>query len=121
VRKSTTILCHAVADAIFFCIIHRALYIQELLLGTVEENSQNVISSMLQDMSMVPNEAVEALQFIDSSELGAQAQAQAPPQQQPLQLGGGAEAMKKSFMRKKEMVDEGGKKQQKAKVASARK
>ncbi|KAG5683438.1 hypothetical protein PVAND_012719 [Polypedilum vanderplanki] len=96
----------------------RALYIQELLLGTVDENSQNVISNMMNNLS-VQNETVEEpAQQIDSNELGA-AQAQAPPP--PLES---AEAMKKSFMRKKEMstVDEGGKKQQqKAKVVSARK
>lgn len=95
----------------------RALYIQELLLGTVDENSQNVITpTPLESVATLVEPAIQQLQRMtvaDDEHTGA---AQGT-------VYHGNEAMKKSFMRKKEMstVDEGGKKQQKTKVANARK
>ncbi|XP_070506395.1 E3 ubiquitin-protein ligase KCMF1-like [Chironomus tepperi] len=94
----------------------RALYIQELLLGTVDENSQNVITPMpLQSVATIVEPAIQQFQRMtvdDEHNGGAQGT-----------VYHGNEAMKKNFMRKKEMssVDDGGKKQQKGKVANARK
>lgn len=116
-----------------FC---RALYIQELLLGTVDENSQNVITATTPvaaralSLSITSEECPEAIALahdvmmleIDADEQhGAQA-LQLQPVHHHHHSGSGtdaATAMKKSFIRKKEMtaVDEGGKKQ-KSKVSS---
>lgn len=105
----------------------RALYVQELLLGTVDENSQNVITNTPAEVSITSivdeqSAAVAQMNLEDDMEDHAAAQA-LQHQQQHHHAGGGPEAaMKKSFMRKKEMtaVDDGGKKQ-KSKVSNTRK
>lgn len=95
------------------------------MLGTVDENSQIVISNTpAADVSMtsiVDEQSAAVAQInldVDDVEEHA-AQAQALQHQQQQHHGGQEAAMKKSFMRKKEM-DDGGKKQ-KSKVSNTRK
>lgn len=98
----------------------RALYIQELLLGTVDENSQNVITPVAAGEAISLAHEVMMLEIDADEQHGAQA-LQLPPVHHHHSGSGqdAATAMKKSFIRKKEMtaVDEGGKKQ-KSKVSS---
>jgi hypothetical protein len=111
--------------------LDRSLYIQELLLGTINEHSHNVIRDTpvaAVDVT-TPDELAAAVAQVtmldvDIEEQHAAAQA-LPHHHHHHSAGGGAEAaaaMKKSFIRKKEMtsVEEGGKKQ-KSKVSNTRK
>lgn len=97
-------------------------------MGTVDENSQNVISNTpaaanevsLPSIVDEQSAAVAQLNLDDDIDMEEQAQALQQHQQHHHVASGGTEAtMKKSFMRKKEM-DEGGKKQ-KSKVSNTRK
>jgi hypothetical protein len=110
----------------------RALYIQELLLGTVNEHSHNVIrdTPVATVMEMTtPDELAAAVAQVTMMDVDAEEQhaAQALPHHHHHHHSAGgteaaAAAMKKSFIRKKEMtsVEEGGKKQ-KSKVSNTRK
>lgn len=93
----------------------RSHYIQELLLATTHEISQVVIN---EPPSVVPsNRAPQVEQPLNVDEQhGAEA---VFVDDMPV----GAEAMKKSFIRKKEIpsTDDGGNKKQKSKVANVRK
>lgn len=99
-------------------------------MGTVDENSQNVITNTPPadvSMSSIVDEQSAAVAQINldvDEEDHAMAQPLQQQQQQHHHGSGGPEAaMKKSFMRKKEMtaVDDGGQKKQKSKVSNTRK
>lgn len=128
---------------IYFILFFRALYIQELLLGTVDKNSQNVITDTPTAVTMMSNtsemsltsedqqpeaiaQGIMMMEIVDAEEQhGAQALQLQPVHHHHSGAGDAATAMKKSFIRKKEMTavdgEGGGGKKQKSKVSNTRK